>query len=480
MIGSLLERAPSTESAGDLADTPARRFGRTRLDFFEIGLALLGFAALCVLVLTKASQLLEPDDYAYRASIVALSQGHLLLSTAQYEALARQLGSGGSGIVQWVHLPSGKWISEKNPGYPFFAVVFQLLGIIRLAPLFYGGLACLGLFAGARRWLGRFGGTFAVLLFCTSGAAITFAWRSTMPTFTDASLIAFGAGALLWAMLAVEAPRLPRLLAGIAAFLALEGATFIRYTDVVELGVAVAAVLLFARRSGITWATVVAWMSTVALFAAGIAAFDTFVYGSPLKSGYASGEIMFSLSAVVPNLEHMPASLVAAMPMVVIAAVALVWIAVRLPRDRTGTPAATRLAHRRDGIVAGVLLAGWGAIWALYLAYTWTTGQVGANSVHVIRFYVPALGLIALLAAWTLKNLPRWVSLGAVVGVLVLGVLSFHGLAAAGAGGPGFGPGGPGAPGGIPGGARPPGAPGGSGSLPPGAPPGGSGAGSPP
>ena len=116
---------------------------------------------------------MEPDDYAYRASIVALTDGHrLTLSTAQVTAPAAQLnlvaGPGGAvsaspgplgSIEQWVQLPDGRWISEKDPGYPFLAAPFQLLGIIRLAPLFYGALACLGLFFGARRWLGRYGGT---------------------------------------------------------------------------------------------------------------------------------------------------------------------------------------------------------------------------------------------------------------------------------------------------------------------------------
>ena len=48
-----------------------------------------GFIFLAILVLTKATALLEPDDYAYRASIVALSHGHILLTNTQYEALNR-------------------------------------------------------------------------------------------------------------------------------------------------------------------------------------------------------------------------------------------------------------------------------------------------------------------------------------------------------------------------------------------------------
>lgn len=413
-------------------------------------MAAVGFAALCALALTKAPQLLEPDDYAYRASITALSQGHLLLSTAQYQALAGALGQGagrgfglgGGGIAQWVHLADGKWISEKNPGYPFFAVVFQMLGALRLAPLFYGAAGCVGLFFGARRWLGRYGGSFAVLLFCTSGAAITFAWRATMPTFTGASLIAAGAGALLWSMLAGEASRRWRLLAGMAAFLCLEGAAFVRYPDFVELAVAVVAVLAFFRRARLPWQTVAWWMSSVAVFGAGVLAFDTFVYGGPFATGYRPGEIAFSLSAVLPNLEQMPLRLFEAMPMTALGIAAAGWILLRLTAGRrAGRPGAGG-ERRRDAAVAVALLAGWAGIWAFYSAYNWTVNQVGADPVHVIRFYVPALGLIALLGAWTLARLPWAVSLPAAALALAAGVLSFHSMAAQNAAGPRPGPGG--------------------------------------
>jgi hypothetical protein len=135
---------------------------------------------------------------------VAMTEGHFLtLSTAQAVTLAGRLGDNPAAPPnQWVEVSNGRWISEKDPGYPFLAAPFEKLGIIRLAPLFYGALACLGLFFGARRWLGRFGGPAAVGLYCSSGAAIAFAWRDYMPTFTDASLIASGSGALVCSVLA--------------------------------------------------------------------------------------------------------------------------------------------------------------------------------------------------------------------------------------------------------------------------------------
>ncbi len=382
-------------------------------DLVAAGLALAAFAVLCAVVLSFAPRLIEPDDYAYRASIVTMTQGHFLtLSTAQVDALAAQLpGPGGGlvpgGIAQWVQLPDGRWISEKDPGYPFLAAPFQALGIIRLAPLFYGALGCLGLYAGARRWLGRWGGPAAVGLFCSSGAALLFAWRDYMPTFTDASLIAAGTGALLWAVLATGASAARRTGAGFAA---LEAAVFVRYTNVVVLGCAAVAVTVAWRiRAARLPAVALAWwLGSVAVFGAGVAVFDDLVYGGPLTSGYRPGEITFSLGAVLPNLRYMPAHLIEAMPMLVLGLAGLGWITGRWAwlRRAGGSPAARA---RRDLGVGLALAASWFGVWGLYATYTSTSGP-GGSTLQVVRFYLPALGAIALLCAWFLVQLGTWLT----------------------------------------------------------------------
>lgn len=374
------------------------------------------FVAFCVVVLVRGSQLLEPDDYAYRASIVALSEGHVLLTNAQFLALRAQLSG---GIAQWVHLADGKWISQKNPGYPFFAVVFQWLHALRIAPLFSGGLACAGLFYGGRRWLGPWGGVIAVALYCSSGVALIFAWRATMPTFTDASLIAAAAGLLLGVLLSKNDPSSRRFILGALAFLALDGAVFVRYTDVVELIVALAAVVSLSKVGEITARMILGWFAVVAAFGVFDLEMNHLLYGGYLTTGYASGLVTFAVSAIASNLERMPVRLTASMPMCVVALAALIWIAIRASLDRASeSPGGTA---RRDAVVALVLAVGWFALWGLYLAYTWTVAQTlgSANPVHVVRFYVPVLGLVALLAAWFLMRIPRWsalVVLAAIVG----------------------------------------------------------------
>jgi hypothetical protein len=432
------------------ADVP-RPGARSRWDVAEVCLAAAAFAALCLLVLRASPYLPEPDDYAYRASIVAMTDGHFFtLSQAQAHTLAQQLapvlggnrlspGPGG-GPVQWVQLSDGRWISEKDPGYPYLAVVFQALGVIRLAPLFYGALACLGLYFGGRRWLGRFGGAAAVGLYCSSGAAILFAWRDYMPTFTEASVIAAGTGALLWAVLAAEASTGRRTWAGLAGFVALEAATVSRYTNVVVLGCAAAGVLVAWRpratrsramrsrpqatrvlSTRVPGSAVVWWLASVCVFVAGVAVFNTVIYGGPLRTGYRPGEITFSLSAIGPNLRYMPAHLIQAMPMLVLGLAALVGMAVCWLRHHRAGGEQAGLAGR-DLAIGVALAASWAAVWALYATYTWTT-SAGLSTLQAARFYVPALGAMSLLGAWLLVRVPRGQPLAALTTFAVVAAL---------------------------------------------------------
>jgi hypothetical protein len=424
----------------------AQRVGRgIRLLCAEAAVAAVAFAALCVAVLSVAPQLAEPDDHAYQASIVGVTMGDFLtLSTAQAHAVARQVGDHGvyqtytasAPIPQWTRLADGRWISEKDPGYPFLAAPFQALGIIRWAPLFFGALACLGLFIGARRWLGRFGGPAAVGLYCSSGAALEFAWRDYMPTFTDASLIAAGSGTLLWAVLAAEAGSRRRTWAGLAGFAAIEIATFVRYTNIVILGCAVVAVVVAwrLRAARLPFGTLCWWLSSVAVFGAGVAIFDDLVYGGPLTTGYAPGEVLFDASVIGPNLRIVPAHLMRAMPMLVLGLLALAWIIVRWLVQRRGGGRAGAVA-RRDLGVGLALAASWFAVWAVYSEYWWTA-TTDNNTLQEVRFYVPAIGAISLLGAWLVTRIPgrAWrpglTSAAVITAVFGLGVWSFHAMVA--------------------------------------------------
>ena len=437
--------------------------------------------AFALAVLIPAAAMLEPDDYAYRAAIEALRHGHLWLSNSQYQDLATHLSSldgGGQGIQQWVQRTDGTWISEKNPGYPFLAVPFAWLHVTRLVPVFYGALASIALYLGARRWIGSWGGALAVGLFLSSGAALSFGWRATMPTFTDASLIGIGLGLLLWSLLADDRSGRRRTSVSLTGLLALDLAVFCRYTDVIVLGLVLVllTVVSLLRREFIPRRRLAILLGSQVLVGLGIMAFNAAVYGGATKTGYSAGEITFSLGALSGNLSVMPMPLLKSMPMIVLGVVAIVLAIGLWVRRRRGHAGEGRSASRDLAIVLG-LTALWLGVFVLYGFYNWTAqvggihagppgglggaahaigghlspmpqsgiGQGGgpmggSNDIHLIRFYVPALAPLALLGAFVLAKIPRKLGFAVLALLVVFGATNYHStVATSGPRGAGFG-----------------------------------------
>jgi hypothetical protein len=123
------------------------------------------------------------------------------------------------------------------------------------------------------------------------------------------------------------------------------------------------------------------------------------------------------------------------MPMLVLGLIALAWIIRRwLALGRAHGEAGA--VARRDLWVGLTLAASWFATWGLYSAYTWTVDPTSVT-VQVVRFYVPAIGPIALLGAWLVTRIPgrSWpvglTSAAVITALFGLGVWSFHAMYAA-------------------------------------------------
>ena len=71
----------------------------------------------------------------------------------------------------------------------------------------------------------------------------------------------------------------------------LEAAAFVRYTDIVVLGCAAAAVIVvrWRRAARLPSSAVAWWLASVAVFGAGVVVFDDLVYGGPFTTGYRPG-----------------------------------------------------------------------------------------------------------------------------------------------------------------------------------------------
>ena len=330
---------------------PAARRG-IRAAWAEAALAVAAFAALCVVVLSVAPQTAEPDDGAYRASIVAMTEGHFLtLSTAQAEALARKLGDNPAAPPnQWIELsrravyqregsrlsvPRGAVRGARH--HPLGAAVLRgtrLPRAVRRRPALARAL---------RR--PRRGGS-VLLIRSRAGVRLARLHADVHRRLADRGRFRRSCCGRCWQPRPVRGgapgPASP-------GSLALEIATFVRYTNIVILGCAVVAVIVAwrLRAARLPLRTLCWWLASVAVFGAGVAIFDDLVYGGPLTTGYQPGEVTFALGAIGPNLRIMPAHLMQAMPMLVLGLIALAWIIVRwLVLRRAGGQAGA--AARRD------------------------------------------------------------------------------------------------------------------------------------
>lgn len=417
-------------------------------------LAIVSFVILCNVVLSQAPKMIEPDPYAYRASIYALADGNVNLNQKQYNELSLRLMKTplGGGIMQWHQQPDGQWVSEKNPGYPFLAVLFKKLGALRLAPLFFGVFGCIGLWFGAKRWIGEWGAAFAVSMYCSASAAMVFAWRETMPTFTDTSLLACGIGLLIWAVLSVERRIRIRVIVGSLAFFSLGLAMFVRYTSITVLAIAAlfAAFACSVTRWGLPrWALAI-WASVVLVPVGMVLCFNAIYYGSFTKTGYLPGVIGFSLSAIPTNIRELPWRLAEAMPVFLVALAAIVVMVrlqlnlrkVQVGSEEVGTQAKwidedhgvltlTSETAISDWWIGLFLVCCWVSTWGLYIGFVWTSQVIEGAEVYGIgaytftRLFVPSLAPIALLAAWLLVRLPRVIALLILAALLCFGVADF-------------------------------------------------------
>ena len=300
-----------------------------RAALLEAALAVAAFAALCIVVLSVAAQTAEPDDGAYRASIVAMTEGHFLtLSTAQAETLARKLGDNPAA-------PPNQWVAAGRTDGTSARRTPATRSSRRRSRSSASS-------AGHRSSSGRSPASGCSSAPGAGSAASAASPRSACTAHPEPRWRSPGATTCRrsptprWSRPAPDSccgrcwrpRRAPDGAPGSASPDSWRSSSrpSSATPNIVILGCAVVAVIVAWRLRAATLAlrTLCWWLPSVAVFCAGAGhSSTTVVYGGPLTTGYQPGEVTFALGAIGPNLRLMPAHLIQAMPMLVLGLVAL-------------------------------------------------------------------------------------------------------------------------------------------------------------
>jgi len=373
----------------------AVRFVSQAVPYLIVVCALAFYAYIQVINFTPAYPEQDPDGYVVLAKRIAAG--------GPFDEPDDDMFLHQSHV--WVSAKPGRTVPKFSPGYPALMAVAYLLhgdeGMFYVSPVL-GGLALIGAFGLFRLWMSPFAAAIA-----TTALAV-----HSMLLFYEGYLLTHAANLcfVTWGMFFLwRWKRNPRWIWALAAGLTLGFAATIRHTSALLAGVVAVAVvarliadrkhlLRFLLSSGLL-------LSAYVVFPAMLAAYNWYVFGDPLATGYAlSGEqATFTMKNYLANFD-------------------------------------TVLRGMREGPIfpvfvlglAGVLVAGgWSdklmrifwliPLYVIYASYYWVTGASSYSRFFIATIPVLFGGGFLLMDLARVRQSAKYFGMVALVGVMAFG-----------------------------------------------------------
>lgn len=414
----------------------------------------LGFIVAIVLILATPLQMPDPDDWAYYHGTRNFSEGHLTVNNyTQYQQALYTIDHGGT-LLQYLPLKYNTWVLEKAPGYVFYLVPFEKIGIPR-----YGNvLLALGMviitFILLKRLRSERAAMIGSLLVLYTPISMIMLNRAYMDTYSSLALLVIGGG--LYIYYALERNKITPVKGGILLFIAfffIGWSVIARYTN---LPIAVILALHLVVKRFILWrkgqrigigSEVIPIALGIGLPILAILLYNYYVFGSPLEYGYSvspyptnfafqylgqvdsTGESI-PLQIIRYNLEGFSRNLLIGFPLLVIGIPGFLLVlyykcAALFKRGRSDGKWSNLQAELPWDIL--LVLIGWFvSVFFLYLCYEWTAGlKLGGGFVIFDRFLLPGLFPIVIIGALIMDRFPLVVLIPVMAVIMVFGALLY-------------------------------------------------------
>jgi hypothetical protein len=393
----------------------------------------------------------DPDDWAYYNGTLNFSKGHFTIDNFTVMQQGREIGEKGGFLIQYLPIKFNKWALEKAPGVVFYLIPFQLAGLPRWSNILLALGMIIVTYILLKRLRDEKTAMIGSLLILFTPISLVMLNRVYMDTYASLAFLVMGGGLYIYYHL--EKENLSRVKGGTLLFLAFfftSWSVVVRYTN---LPVAVIITLHLVITRFISWrkkqATgivpeIIPLVLGIGLPLLAILLYDYFVFGSPLKYGYAYSPypIKFAFQYIgkvdaqgvsIPlqilrfNTQSYLRNLLIGFPLMIIGIpgfLAMLYFKIFKKQRPEGIWAGLG-SESTWGII--LLLTGWFvSVFGLYLGYEWTAGlQKGGGFVIFDRFLLPGLFPVVIVCALVMARFPLKVLIPVIALLVIYGSMIY-------------------------------------------------------
>ena len=416
-----------------------------------------GLVLAVILVLAVPAQMSGASPWAYYYGVKNFSQGRLVIDDHLMFQQMNEARQQGGILMQYVKIGYNRWAVEKAPGYIFYLVPFELIGIPRWGNVLLAAGMVIVTYLLLKRLRDEETACIGSLLALFTPIGLIMFNRAYMDTFASLAFLAMGGGLYFYYHLAREKCR--PLTGGIMLFIAFLLIGWSVVTRQSNLLVAIVLALHFVITRIISLikgerSRILSEVSSVILGAgipaAGLLLYNNYVFGAPLDYGYnySPFPVKFAydylgqvtpmgqslpLQIIMDNLKNVPPALVEGFPLLVIGIPGICAVLYFKFFHKKYSPDG-RWACLHKELPWGTLLVliGWFlSVYLLYMMYEFTAEYLTESSSYFryARYYLPGLFPVAIICALIVARLPKKLSIPVMVGIVAAGIALYFQVA---------------------------------------------------
>ena len=416
-----------------------------------------GFIVAVILVMVIPAQMSGASPWAYYYAVKNFSQGKLVINNQQLFQEMNDAYRQGGVLIQYVKIGDNRWAVEKAPGYIFYLVPFELMGIPRWGNVLLALGMVIVTYILLKRLRDEQTACIGSLLILFTPIGLIMWNRAYMDTFASLAFLVIGGGLYLYYLQEQERMRPWR--AGLMlffAFLFIGWSVVTRETDLIvavvlalHFGITRIMMLFKSQRIRLSWEVPTAILG-IAIPAAVYLWYNNYVFGSPFDYGYLHsvmpvkfayqylGQVngagkSIPLLIITDNLKNLPQPLIIGFPVLIIGVVSLCIVLYFKFYYEKGE-AVGKWSSLRNELPWDRLLVyiGWFlAVYALYMMYEFTAEYLAGSTsfFRYSRYYLPGLFPVAIISALVISRLPKKIWVPLMVAVIAAGIVLYFQVA---------------------------------------------------